>query len=140
MEITTQIFQNEDKQGNKLYMKVYYDEHKEPQNAILYLKLKSEKMPRQLGNLIFLTRTFFCKRNSAKHFHHKAKGYGFNWSILQDPYLSIEKIHLVVDESEQYFFNTSVIKEYGTFLNFKDQGFELQRFLPLEIIKSYQKT
>lgn len=139
MEIRKQMFKNEDAQGNELYMRVYYDEKDVAQNAILYLKLKGEKTPRQLGNLIFLTRTFFCKRSSSKHYHYKTKGYGFNWTILQDPYLCIEKIHLVVDETEHYQFDKSVIKDYGIFLNFKQQGFELQRFLPMEIIKNYQK-
>jgi hypothetical protein len=133
------MYKNEDKQGNELYMRVYYDEHNEAQNTILYLKLKAEPRPRQLGNLIFLTRTFFCKRNSSNHYHIKTKGYGFNWAILQDPYLSIEKIHMVVDETEHYQFDKSVIKEFGIFLNFQEQGFELQRFLPMEIIKNYQK-
>lgn len=140
MQVRTEMYKNEDKQGNELYMRVFYDEKNEPQNAIIHLKLKSGKYPRQLGNLIFSTRTFFCKRDSAKHYHHKAKGYGFNWTILNDPTLSIEKVHLVIDETQHYVFEKSVIKNYGIFLNFQEQGFELQKFLPMEIIKNFPKS
>lgn len=139
MDVRTEIYKNEDKQGNELYMRVFYNEHNEAQNAIIHLKLKGGKYPRQLGNLVFSTRTFFCKRNSAKHYHNKMKGYGFNWTILEDATLSIEKIHLVIDETQHYEFDKSVIKTYGKFLNFKEQGFELQRFLPLVVIREYEK-
>lgn len=139
MELRSEMYMNEDTQGNKLYMRVFYNEHKNPQNAILHLKLKSENAARQLGVVIFPTRTFFCKRNSAKHFHRKTNGYGFNWSILNDPTLFIQRIHLVVDENEQYYFDKSIIEQYGKFLNFKEQGFELQRFLNIDIIKQHNK-
>lgn len=131
---------NEDKHGNRLYMRVFFDANKEPKNAIIHLKLKDGNYPRQIGNYDFTTRTFFCKRNSSKHYHYKTKGYGFNWTILEDPTLAIEKIHLVIDENENYIFKKSLINEYGRFLNFKEQGFELQRFMPMELIRLHGKT
>jgi hypothetical protein len=140
MQIRTEMYKNDDKQGNELYMRVFYNEENQAQNAILHLKLKGSKHPRQIGNLIFSTRTFHCKRDSSKHYHRKTKGYGFNWTILEDATLSIEKIHLVIDDTNHYLFDKSVIKQYGTFLNFKEQGFELQRFLPMEIIKNFSKV
>jgi hypothetical protein len=139
MQVRTEMYKNEDKQGNELYLRVFIDEKNEPQNAIVHLKLKNGKYPRQLGNLIFSTKTFYCKRDSSKHFHYKTKGYGFNWTILEDATLAIEKIHLVVDETQHYVFDKSIIKNYGSFLNFKEQGFELQRFLPMAIIKKFLK-
>lgn len=139
MDIRTEMFMNEDSQGNKLYMRVNIDENNTWQNAILHLKLKSENHPRLLGNVVFSTRTFYCKRKSSKHYHHKMKGYGFNWSILEDPTLFIRKIHLVVDDTERYEFDKSLIQNYGKFLNFKEQGFELQRFLSFDIIKQHAK-
>lgn len=139
MEIGSRLLGLEDKAGNKLVMRVYYDENKTDTNATLYLRLKSENRPRMLGNIDFATRTFYCKRNRAKHYHHQMKGFGFNWTVLDDNYLNIQKIHLLVDDSERYVFNKSLIKDYGKFLNFKQQGFELQRFINFELIKNFKK-
>jgi hypothetical protein len=139
MNIRSELYLNEDPQGNKVYLRVFYDETNTSQNAVIHLRLKGENRPRQLGTLIFSTRTFFCKRNSTKHYHYKTKGYGFNWTILNDPHLSIEKIHMVLDEKEHFIFEKSLIETYGKFLNFKQQGFELQRFMPIEIIREHSK-
>ncbi len=51
--------------------------------------------------------------------------------------LAVQKVHMVIDEENHYEFPKSVASDYGTFLNFKEQGFELQRFVPFEIIKRY---
>lgn len=139
MQTLSRMFMNEDKSGNKLYLRVFFDGEQQPQTAIILLKLKGENYPRQLGNYTFKTKTFFCKRNSTKHYHYKTKGYGFNWTILEDPYLDIQKIHMVIDEQDHYIFNKSLISEYGRFLNFKEQGFELQRFMPMALIKLHAK-
>lgn len=139
MEGLSQMFMNQDNSGNKLYLRVFFDAKKQPRTAIILLKLKGESYPRQLGNYNFDTKTFFCKRNSTKHYHYKTKGYGFNWTILEDPMLDVQNIHMVVDEKEHYIFNKSLIAEYGRFLNFKQQGFELQRFMSMELIRLHAK-
>jgi hypothetical protein len=59
---------------------------------------------------------------------------------LEDPYLDIQRIEMVVDDEVHYNFPKSLIAEYGSFLNFKQQGFELQRFIRLELIKNYRKN
>jgi hypothetical protein len=138
MNIKSQIFANDDSHGNRLYMRVFFDENNQFTNATIYLKLKSEENRRQLGNMDFITHTFYCKRSTAKHYHRQMKGFGFNWTVLSDTLLNIKKIHLVVDDNEEYLFDCSLIKEYGKFLNFKQQGFELQKFMPLSLIKNFR--
>lgn len=138
MNITEQTFVNEDKAGNKLLLKVFISDKNEKLNAKLSIKLVSEKYPRNMGTYDFRDKTFYCVRDSAKHYHRITKGYAINWTIFEDPVFEIDKIHMVIDDSEHYLFPASVVKDYGKFLNFKQQGFELQRFIPLEIIKRYK--
>jgi hypothetical protein len=71
----------------------------------------------------------------AKHYHYQVKGFGFNWTILNDSYLNIENIHLLVDDKDRYVFKKDLLTRYGNFLNFKQQGFELQKFLKFQLIK-----
>jgi hypothetical protein len=139
MKLNTKTFANEDVSGNRVYMTIYYNDEGEHQNATIALKLKEENNPRQLGNFDFKTRTFYCKRNTEKHFHRKSKSFGFNWTILNDTFLNVDNVYIIVDEEEHYKIPIHLIKEYGTFLNFKQQGFELQRFMSFELIKRYSK-
>lgn len=137
MIVNAQMFANDDSSGNRLFMRVFFDEFKKPQNANIHLKLVGEKAPRLIGNFDFLTRTLYCKRKMSKHFHRKTKSFGFNWTILSDAFLDVQNIHMIVDDEEHYLFRKDVIKDYGTYLNFKQQGFELQRFMSFDIIKRY---
>ena len=68
------------------------------------------------------------------------KGYGFNWEILTSNLIYINKISLQVDHGDLYVFPKSVLKEYGYFINYVDQGFELQRFMKFDLIKIYKVT
>jgi hypothetical protein len=139
MILYTKTFANEDSSGNKVYMRIFFDENNEHQSANIHLKLKEEKAPRMLGNFDFQTRTFYCKRSMSKHLHRKSRSFGFNWTILGDAFLSVENVYIIVDDSEHYMFPITLIKDYGHFLNFKQQGFELQRFMSFDLIKRYSK-
>ena len=139
MKLNTKTFANEDVSGNKVYMTIYYNEDGQHQNATIALKLKEERNPRQLGNFDFITRTFYCKRSTDKHLHRKSKSFGFNWTILSDVFLDVDNVYIIVDEEDHYKIPIKLIKEYGTFLNFKQQGFELQRFMSFDLIKRYSK-
>lgn len=131
------MFAMDDDHGNRLYMRVFIDENDKYTNANLYLKLKSEDKHRQLGIVDFQKRTFYCKRNTKKHLHLKTDSFGFNWNILQDPFLGIDYVHLTVDEEHRYLISKTVISDLGKFLNFKSQGFELQKFVSNKILRKY---
>lgn len=138
MNIGSKMLAHDDRCGNRLFLRVFFNEKKENTNADLFLKLAKEGRTRQIGSLDLSTHTFWCKRSMSKHYHYATKSFGFNWSIMQDDFLDIKKIHLVVDDEHHYEFPISIMKDYGIFLNFKEQGFELQRFLSYKLIKNYK--
>jgi len=139
MDIGSKVFGKEDKQGNALIVRGFYDENKEWTFATIHLKLSNLKKPRLLGYVDVQTATFNCVRDCAKHYHRKAGGFGFNWEILSSNLIHIKTIALRVDDDKLYVFPKKLIEERGTFLNFKQQGFELQKFLDFNLIRPYEK-
>ena len=133
----TEVLAQSDKFNNTLYLKVHYEDNV-AMGCSVYLKLKSEERQRKLGNIYFFDRSFHVTRDSSKHFHYKTKSYGFNWTIINDAELNIKIVHLIVDKKEKYIIPKTVLDTYGIFLNFKEQGFELQKFLPLDMIKNFK--
>ncbi len=139
MDIGSKVFGKEDKQGNALIVRGFYDENKEWTFATIHLKLSNLRKPRLLGYVDVQTATFNCVRDCAKHYHRKAGGFGFNWEILSSNLIHIKTIALRVDDDKLYVFPKKLIEERGTFLNFKQQGFELQKFLDFNLIRPYEK-
>ena len=138
MIVGSRVIAKEDNAGNTLYLRVWSDENKVDVGGSIFLKLKSESKKRNLGNLIVNDRSFHIIRDSGKHYHYVSKSYGFNWNIINDADLGIKTIHLVVDKKDKYIIPKSVLETYGKFLNFKQQGFELQKFLPFDMIKNFK--
>ena len=139
MDIGSKVFGKQDKQGNQLLVRGFYDENKQWTNASVHLKLAKMSKPRLLGYVDVQEAVFHVVRDTAKHYHYKTKGFGFNWEILTSNLIDIKTISLKVDENTLYVFPKSLLIDYGTFLNFKQQGFELQRFLRLDLIKRHAK-
>jgi hypothetical protein len=138
MIVGSRVMAKEDNAGNTLYLRVWSDENKVDVGGSIFLKLKSESKKRNLGNLIVSDRSFHIIRDSGRHYHYKSKSYGFNWNIINDADLGIKTIHLIVDKKDKYIIPKSVLETYGRFLNFKQQGFELQKFLPMDMIKNFK--
>ena len=140
MIIGSKLFGDSDNQGNKLFLRVFYNENKEHVSANVHLKLQSGGKTRLLGKYDFHNKVFYCTRKMSKHYHYAAKGFGFNWRILDDPYLAITRVHIVIDDETHYEIPKSLIAQYGKFLNFKQQGFELQKFISLDLIKLHSRV
>ncbi len=138
MIIKSRMMGKSDNFGNDLYLRIFSDENNIDVGGTIFLKLKSENKRRNLGNICLSDRSFHVLRDSGKHFHYMSKSYGFNWNIINDADLNIKTIHLVVDKSEKYIIPKSVLETYGKFLNFKQQGFELQKFLPMDMIRQFR--
>ena len=102
-------------------------------------KISYLRKPRLLGYVDVQSATFNCVRYCDKHYHRKAGGFGFNWEILSSNLIHIKTIALRVDDDKLYVFPKKLIEEKGTFLNFKQQGFELQKFLDFNHIRPYEK-
>jgi len=137
MDIQSKMYVMDDEYGNRLYMRMFIDEFGRTKNANIYLKLKSEEKHRQLGTIDLDKKIFYCKRNSSKHLHIKSDSFGFNWKLLQDPVLAINYVHLTIDNEQTFLISTKVISDLGDFINYKQQGFELQKFVSNKILKKH---
>lgn len=127
-----------DKFGNALYVRVFESPHQTHMYGLLSLKLLSEDRPRQIGYIDFKKGVYYCTRDSSKHYHYKSKGYGFNWSVIENDVFKIKTICLDIDHENTYIFPVELLRNHGRVLNFKKQGFELQKFLAFELIKPHK--
>ena len=96
------------------------------------LELKGRK-PKLIAQYDNTSKTLFVKRNSARHYHYKSKSYGFNAELLNS--LEIDNVNITIDR-EQFIIPFSEFKN-ARHLNFGQEGYELQKFLPVEIIRKY---
>ena len=134
----SRTYLDQDKQGNQLFYRIFHDGKKDISANIL-LQLAKEKKPRLIGKYHFVDKTLYTTRKMSKHYHYGARGFGFNYKVICEDFLDIKKIHLVVDDTKHYIFSKSIVIDYGLFMNFKQKGFELQRFISLDLIKLHNK-
>lgn len=117
-----------DKEGNKWFVR---------QNVVI-LKLANESYERKLG-LIFEGR-FIVYKTREKHLFRNTNSYGFNYEVIEEltkqPYY-IDYVDLY-DDFGMYRVPIQVIKE-GDVMFFKEQGFEIQRFVTLEVLELYKR-
>lgn len=120
----------EDEGLNKILMKAT------EKTKVVYLKLKSEIRRRRIGYVTVSTRTFHIKRNRAEHLLVNANAYGFNEYVITNQ-TSFDVVNLS-DDQEHWKIPVEIIKEKGSYLWFKEQGFEKQLFLSLEQLAPYK--
>ena len=114
-----------DNQGNKFIFDMF------PDSIQIKLKLANEQRTRHIGH-INCKRQFVVKRRQSAHLHIKSQSYGFNHYLLENA-KRFDTI-LLTDETGSYLINRLEILKEGKFLFFKQQGFELQIFYPIEKI------
>jgi hypothetical protein len=120
-----------DEKGNELIAKTNG-------NVIsLYLKLV-EKTERLLGIIDKKEKTFQIRRNREKHIFKRNKSYGFNHYVLKNA-KTFDKIYLL-DDVTSWIIPVKFILENGSFMQFQQQGFELQIFIPLEKIAQFENV
>lgn len=137
MVVKSEIYKFPDNFGNELCFRILFNEYLKPVTATVYLRLQNiGNYPRQIGYIDIPKRTFYCYRDSSKHLHIKTNSYGFNYFLTEDRF-GIDKIDVRIDKTH-YQFGVDVLREQSQVLNFKAQGFEVQRFLPLEIIMEHR--
>jgi hypothetical protein len=115
-----------DGKGNRLVL-----ESGKPMPLRLFLK---GQRPKLIAHYNPEKKVLILKRNSERHYHYKSKSYGFNYAILDS--LEIEQVHLTIDK-ENFIIPIKAF-ESARVLNFSQQGFEVQKFLPVEIIRKYE--
>lgn len=121
-----------DEQGhNRIIM------HHSEKTVVLYIKLQSEGgRSRKVGVITKSTKTLKITRKRDKHLFRKLNAYGFNEYVLANG-KSFDKIWLKDDFNEWKIPVDFILKE-GEYLNFKAQGFELQKFISLEKIEQFK--
>jgi hypothetical protein len=102
------------------------------------LKLITEKgRQRNLG--VIIGDSFHAKRKFS-HLHIKTKSYGFNYYLMKNSLFTWVMLHL--EDGTSYKIPKSTILSFGKVLYFKNSqegdSFELQLFLPFDIIKGYK--
>jgi uncharacterized pyridoxamine 5'-phosphate oxidase family protein len=102
---------------------------------IIFLKLKKEKKKREIGIIYVSQSTLFITRNREKHLFRKNQSYGFNEFIISHA-TKFEYVRFN-DEFISALIPRKVILEKGSYLHFKENGFERQLFLSLEEINKY---
>jgi hypothetical protein len=119
-----------DEKGNQLIAKTN-------ENIIsLHLKLSSEKSERLLGIVNKVDKTFQINRVREKHLFKRNKSYGFNYFVLKNA-KTFDKIYLI-DDVTSFMIPVKFVLENGGFLQFQQQGFELQIFLPIEKMQQFE--
>ena len=102
---------------------------------IIFLKLKKEKKKREIGFINVPQSTLYITRNREKHLFRKNQSYGFNEYIISKA-TTFENVRFN-DEFISALIPRKVILEKGSYLHFKENGFERQLFLSLEEINKY---
>jgi len=110
--------------------------HNFDKRVVLYLKLQSETRKRKVGVITKSTKTIKITRTREKHLFNKMYTYGFNEYILREAKL-FDTVWLK-DNYEEWKVPVKFILETGqNYLHFKQQGFELQRFVTLEELEQF---
>jgi len=100
------------------------------------LHLKGKKAGRNIGRVRLADRVLEVTRKRDKHLMHKANAYGFNEYVLREA-KKFDKIELT-DEYGTYLFSRQLVLDMGRYLHFKEEGFERQMFLSLNIINNHK--
>lgn len=103
-------------------------------NNGIYLQLVNDIRTRKLGTI--KDDRILMRRNESRHLFRKTNSYGFNY-VLLDSLNKVKTVDLRID-GKKYLIPIDYILKNGEFLNFKQQGFELQIFLKVELINNFK--
>jgi len=118
----------EDGSGNKLIAK-----HKD---SIINLSLLlADGKKRLIGQIDKSTRTLRLIRSRSKHLMRVNNSYGINYYLIENGQ-TFDKVE-IVDEQSRWLIPKEYLIEHCTTMNFKAQGFELQKFISLDKINTF---
>lgn len=111
--------------GNLLYVK----------GKKIFLKLSSEIRPREIATFSDSQKLIYMIRQP-EHLHRKSNSYGFNHELIKT---SVSSTHILLTCPEGVFkIPLKFIEDNGNYLFFKQQGFEKQLFLPVELLADFK--
>jgi len=118
----------QDKSGNKLIAS-----HKD---SIINLSLLlTDGKKRSIGQIDKASRTLRLIRSRSKHLMRVNNSYGINYYLIENGKL-FDKVQ-IVDEQNTWIVSKDYLIEHCTTMNFKTQGFELQKFISLDKLNSF---
>lgn len=118
----------QDKSGNKLIAS-----HKD---SIINLSLLlTDGKKRSIGQIDKASRTLRLIRSRSKHLMRVNNSYGINYYLLENG-VTFDKVE-IVDEQKTWIVSKDYLIEHCTTMNFKTQGFELQKFISLDKLNSF---
>jgi hypothetical protein len=101
----------------------------------IYLKLKSGLKKRHIGYINGSEHVFYVVRKRIKHLHHNTNGYGFNYKIINET-KRFDTLH-IQDEKSVWRVPVDFILQHGKFNFYKEQGFEKQIFINLDLLNDF---
>ncbi len=106
------------------------------------LKLKSDNRTRDIGQVDIKHRCITMIRRKKDHYMRALKGYGFNWTVVnQRMPFRVDNI-LVIEHDENgtdyYLIPIDDVKKFGEKKYFVGAGQELQWFVPLRELLNYR--
>jgi hypothetical protein len=118
----------EDLSGNKLIAS-----HKD---SIINLSLLlADGKKRAIGQIDKATRTLRLIRSRSKHLMRVNNSYGINYYLIENG-VTFDKVE-IVDEKSRWLIPKDYLIEHCTTMNFKAQGFELQKFISLDKLNTF---
>lgn len=118
-----------DKQGDKFFT------HEKKGYLYIELRLASETHKRDVGRVRLKDRVLELVRQRDKHLMRKNNSYGFNEYMVRNG-RTFDTIELS-DEKGTYSFPKELVMEKGSYLHFKQEGYEKQLFVPLDELLPY---
>ena len=120
----------EDGSGNKLIAS--------HNDSIINLSLLlADGKSRSIGQIDKATRTLRLIRSRSKHLMRVNNSYGINYYLIENG-KSFDKVQ-IVDEQNSWLVTKDYLIENCTTMNFKAQGFELQKFISLDKLNTFAK-
>jgi hypothetical protein len=118
----------EDGSGNKL-LATHND------SVINLFLLLADGKKRAIGQIDKATKTLRLVRSRSKHLMRVNNSYGINYYLIENG-VTFDKVE-IVDEKSRWLIPKDYLIEHCTTMNFKAQGFELQKFISLDKINTF---
>ena len=122
-----------DKWGNVLILE------KTKMRTSIYLRLVTERHRRLVGHICHKYLVLHIERSLDKHLLNKANAYGLNLTILEKGrtfnYVCLHE----TDTNRVYLFDKQWAIDNGTYLFFKQEGFEKQIFVSRDLLQQWRK-
>ena len=105
-------------------------------DAVINLSLLlADGKKRAIGQIDKATRTLRLIRSRSKHLMRVNNSYGINYYLIENG-KAFDKVQ-IVDEQNSWLVSKDYLIEHCTTMNFKTQGFELQKFISLDKLNSF---